>query len=83
MKGDSPPVVQQYSSMVDENYLVIGAHLHGALQNKITSNEYVDFARLIPREKSFREDDNRMEIINKGGQTYFIPATDHEVYWYQ
>ena len=77
-EGGSPPVVQQYSSMVDENYLVIGAHLDGALQNKIMNNEYVDFPRLIPREKSFREDNNRMEIINKGGQTYFVPATDHE-----
>ena len=48
-EGGSPPVVQQYSSMVDENYLVIGAHLDGALQNKIMNNEYVDFARLIPR----------------------------------
>ena len=44
----SPPTIQKYSSLVDENYLVVGSHLDGGLQNKILNNEYVDFARLIP-----------------------------------
>ena len=69
----SPPLIQQYSSMVDENYLVIGSHVDGTTQNKILNNEYVDFSRLLPH-----HEDSRMELINKGGQSFFIPASDRE-----
>ena len=36
-----------YSSHVDENYLVIGAHVDLSLKEKIKRGEYVDFARLL------------------------------------
>ena len=38
------PLTQHYSSMVDENYLVIGSHLDGSIQNKIFNSEYIDFS---------------------------------------
>ena len=56
----------------------MGSHLDGGLQNKILNNEYVDFARLIPKEKTGHED-NRLEIISKGGQTFFAPVSDREI----
>ena len=74
----SPPFPQHYSLMVDENYLVIGAHLDGAIQNKIINNEYVDFSRLITKDRLTKEDDHCMELISKGGQTFFVPVSDHE-----
>ena len=69
-----PNPMQQYSSVVDENYLVIGAHLDIAIQNKIVNNEYVDFSRLIPKDRIAKEEDHRMEIVNRGGQTFFCPS---------
>ena len=38
-----------FVTVVDENYLVIGSHIDPNLQLKIINNEYVDFARLIPK----------------------------------
>ena len=65
--------------MIDENYLIIGTHVDPALQQKIVNHEYVDFARLIPRgSRVSREEDNCLEIISRGGATYFIPAADRE-----
>ena len=64
--------------MVDENYLVIGSHLDGGLQNKIINNEYVDFSKLITKDRVTRDEDHRMELISKGGQTYFVPVSDRE-----
>ena len=54
----------QYSTLVDESYLVIGSHLDSNLKGKIVNNEYVDFARLLLHDRQV--DDNRMEIINRG-----------------
>ena len=74
----SPPWNTHYSTMVDENYLVIGSHVDGATQSKILNNEYVDFAKLLPRDRVMKDDDHRMELINKGGQSFFVPVSDRE-----
>lgn len=64
----------QHSAQVDENYIVVGGHLDLALKEKIILGEYVDFARLLPRSKPAYNDDGHLELVNRGGQTYFIPA---------
>ena len=72
-------VALHHSAIVDENYLVIGAHLDKTLIDKIVNHEYVDFTRLIPKDKLvLREEDHRMEIVNKGGFNYFVPVADRK-----
>ena len=39
-----------HSMVVDENYQLIGGHIDLQLQEKIRQGDYVDFARLLPRE---------------------------------
>ena len=63
---------------VDENYLVIGSHLDTSLKQKIINHEYIDFARLVPKDRITHEDDHQMELVNKGGFTYFVPVSDRE-----
>ena len=55
-------------------------HLDQALQQKIVNNEYVDFARLLPKSHTASGgiNDHRMELISKGGLTFFVPVSDHE-----
>ena len=67
------PQHPQHSTWVDEGYLVIGGHLEKGMIDRIVRHEYVNFARLIPRNRLQREEDHRMEIVNKGGSTYFVP----------
>ena len=71
---------QAFSSVVDENYLVIGSHVEPILQLKIINNEYVDFLRLIPKHGGGapRYDDNRMELVSGAGYTYFVPVSECE-----
>ena len=64
-------------SYVDDNYTIVGAHLETSLKDKICKGEYVDFARLLPRERQ-AYDDHRLELVNHGGQTFFVPASDRE-----
>ena len=37
--------------------------------------EYIDFARLLPKDRF--SDDQRMELINKGRQSFFVPVSDN------
>ena len=63
----------QHSSLVDENYMSIGGNIDVTLRDKIVCGNYVDFSHLLPRVKQAC-DENRLELINWGGQTYFVPA---------
>ena len=44
---------------------------------KIILGEYIDFSRLIPKNRVLLEEDNCMEMINQGGHTYWVLAADH------
>ena len=67
-----------HSALLDEGYLVIGSHLEESIKNKIGNGEYVDFSKLIPKDRVNSEEDHRMEIVNRGGMSYWIPVSDHE-----
>ena len=54
---------------------MIGAHVDPALQDKIRRGEYIDFATLLPRDRnSFGSEEQRMELVNRGGQSFFVPS---------
>ena len=74
-----PDVSCQYQSAasVDESYAMVGAHVDSTLQEKIRRGEYIDFTRLLPRDKQVY-DDHHLELVYKGGQTYFVPAGERD-----
>ena len=82
-KGMSPQLINDTNTMsvaqVDENYLLIGAHINQGLRNKIVNFEYIDFSRLLPRDRVTREDDHRMELVSRGGSTFFVSVVDREM----
>ena len=71
--------ISHQASIVDEYFMVVGAHLEELIQKKIANNEYVDFAKLLPHDRLTREEDNRMEKVNRDGATFFMPVSDREV----
>ena len=54
--------------------MVVGNCVEDHIRQRIDNGEYVDFSRLLPRDRLTMEEDNRMEIINKNRKTYFVPA---------
>lgn len=67
------------SSIVAENYMVIGGHVDMSMRQKIINHKYIEFAHLVPKGKSSAlEEDHRMELINRGGATFFVPVHDCE-----
>ena len=64
--------------VADDNYIMVGANIDAALRDKISKGEYVDFARLLTRDR-LSNDNHCMELVFKGGQTYFVPAADRDM----
>ena len=54
------------ASEIDEEYILIGSHVDELTRQKIGNGEYVDFSKLIPKDKIQCEEDHRMEIVNRG-----------------
>ena len=65
-----------YSVVVDEDYAALGAHIDELLCRRIIAGEYVDFSRLIPKDRVSLEADKRLEIVSKNGQMLFQPAVE-------
>ena len=42
---------------------------------KIQKGEYIDFSKLIPRDKVVVEEDSRLELVVRNGRTFWTPVT--------
>ena len=68
-----------HSVMVDENYLVLGNHIDSITRQKIIEGEYVNFAKLLPKDRVMSAEDHqgqRMEVVNRDGHMYWVLAMD-------
>ena len=68
-----------HSMLVDETYQMVAAHVDSSTKIKIEQGKYVDFAKIIPKGRLRDAEDTRMEMINKRGQSYWVPVQDREV----
>ena len=75
-KGDLEPDLREFShtAMMDENFLLVAAHIEESTRKRIEQGGYVDFARLLPNDRVFAEHDSRMEWIQEEGRTFLAPA---------
>ena len=44
--------------MVDDNYMLVASHVEEAIRVKILNNEYVDFAKLLRRDKPYGQEED-------------------------
>ena len=75
--GSGHPVV--HSALLDKDYLLVGNYVDEITKKKNGNGDYVDFAKLMPRDRISSEEDQHMEIVNKGDMSYWIPAGEKEV----
>ena len=62
--------------VVDEGYFVVGNHLDETMIGKIGRGEYVDFRKLLSKDKVMAKEDCRFEMMIKKGGTYWVPASN-------
>ena len=70
--------IRHLPAEVDEDYLLVGNYVEDHIRQRIKNGEYVDFARLLPRDRLVMDEDNQMEIVNRNGKMFFVPANDND-----
>ena len=61
----------------DDNFLHVTCHIEPNLRDKIARGEFIELERLLPKQRGSygqMNDDNRMNIVQRDGQTFFVPA---------
>ena len=61
-----------HSAMVDETYMLVASHLDESIIRKIENSEYVDFTKLIPKDKIVAEDDTELKLVMCEGKTFYV-----------
>ena len=60
--------------LIDKNYKQVASHVDEVLRQKIKAGEYIDFVRLVPRDRVLQEEDHQMVMVQKGEDTFYVPA---------
>ena len=68
----------RFIAQMDQDCNIVGAHIDEMMQQKIEKGMYVDFSKLLPKDRILIEDDGRMELIVKDGKTFWMPASASE-----
>ena len=63
------------TAIVDEGYIVVGAHLDETMVSKISKGDYVDFGKLLPKDRVTSDDEGRMELVHRNGKTFWAPVS--------
>ena len=61
----------------DDDFFHITCHIDPSLRIKIQRGEFIDLEKLLSKDGSYNKD-KRIELINKGGDTYFAPVQDRD-----
>ena len=67
----------------DDDFFHVTCHVDKNLKQKIRNGEYVDLEKLLPLDKSVNgqsmgDGGEVMQLVTRGGATYFAPACDKE-----
>ena len=65
-----------FTAKINEDYLVVGAHIDEGMKAKIIKGDYVDFVKLLPWDHILAEEDGRMELIVRNRKTFWMPVTE-------
>ena len=64
------------SVMMDDDFMLVGSHVDEVTYTKIIEGKYVDFGKLIPWDKVIVEEDQRLEMVIRGGCTFWVPPNE-------
>ena len=62
----------------DESYHLVGSHIDEHMQERIIRGEYIDFGRLVPKDRILVANNQRYEMVVHEGKTYWLPANLHK-----
>ena len=67
-----------HSALLDKDYLIVINYVDDLTKKRIGNGEYIDFSKLMSKDKIGLEEDHCMEMVNKGGMSYWVPVAERE-----
>ena len=64
------------SALIDEEYMHLTSHVDENIQQKIQKGEFVDLAKLLPRDRVISEEDQRMNLVMRDGKSFWVPVNE-------
>ena len=61
----------------DDDFFHLTCHVDPNLRGKIEKGEFVELEKLLPKDR--RQTEGRLELINKDGMTYVVPAKEAKI----
>ena len=77
IQGKSPVHFAQNILAMDNDYQMIDSHVDKPMRRRILNFEYIDLSKLLTKNR-IREDDQRLEIVNRNGMTFLSPVSDRD-----
>ena len=73
--GESP---NQFHSIerIDQDYQLVGNHIDDGMCEKIAKGQYVDFSKLLPKDRILAEENERLELVIRQGRTFWTPMSE-------
>ena len=65
-------------ALMDNNYQMLDNHVDDILRCKILSFEYIDFSKLLVKNRNVRADEQRLEIVSRNGMTFLSPVSERD-----
>ena len=68
-----------HAVIADDNYLVLGAHLDEHITEKIVNGDYIDLAKLLPKDRilALHNEGQKLHFMIKNGQSFWVPPNEH------
>ena len=64
------------TAILDKPYIVVAGHVDECTVIKIQKGEYIDFRKLIPRDKVHAQEDQWLELDLRGGRSFYVPVNE-------
>ena len=65
------------TAMMDDDYLILAMHADEGLERCVNNGEYIDFARLLPRDRGQMQQDNRIKLVQVSGHLSCVLVSDN------
>ena len=63
---------------IDDQFFHVTCHVDPGMRVKIKKGDFVDLEKLLPRMKGPKGQENKLDLVYKDGQSYFIPSQGAE-----
>ena len=73
---DKPVNINKSMSVMDQDYIVVSGHVDQAIRERITSGQYIDFSKLLPKDRIQSLKDGRMELVIRNRKTFWTPVSE-------